>query len=173
MGLDGVACFGLVFGLPVALVVGAVALRAAVSIANRTVGPPKERTDPFADWDWDGDWEDEKPRRSAEKAIPEPGLGKGMMVSFAVVVLTAFIGAVLGVLAEAVADDLLEGDEGARVALLALFTLPLGFVGAALVFAATLPTTFSRAALVAVVYHFFALVLAAVVVGSVAVALHL
>jgi hypothetical protein len=171
MAIAGAACLLAGVGFLVALLIGSTVLRAAVSVANRMVGPAKaraERADPFADWDWDGDLEDEEPRRrGGEKAIPEPGLGKGMMIASTIGVLTAAIGIVLGVFTEATAGELFDGDEETQIALLALFTLPLGYVGATLLLTAMLPTTFGRAAVVAFVYHLFALILLVVGGGTI------
>jgi hypothetical protein len=170
MEAAGAVCFFGGLGFLVALVVGSVILRAAVALANRIIGPPKpkvETVDRFEDWDWDGELEDAKPRKKGkEKAVPEPGIGKGMMIASTVYVLTAFIGVVLAVFFEAVADDVFDGDEGAQIVLVVLFALPLGFVGMALLLTAMLPTTFSRAALVAFIYHFFALLVLGIIGGT-------
>jgi magnesium-transporting ATPase (P-type) len=171
MELDGATGFGLVLGFVVALLLGSVMLRTAVRIANRSIGPLKaKRADSFPDWDWDGDLEDEEPRHP-QKAIPEPGLGKGMMIASTLGVVTVFIGIALAVFADTVAEDLFEGDEDTQIALLAMFTLPLAFVSSTLLLAVMLPTTFWRAALVSFVTHVFALILFAVVVSAVVVLL--
>jgi hypothetical protein len=167
----GAVCFFGGFGLLVVLVLGAALLRAAVSLANTMIDPRKanpEPVDPFAGWDWDGELEDEKPRRKKkEKAVPEPGMGKGMMIASTLGVATAGIAIVLAAFGHVVADDLFRGDDGAEIFVFVLCTLPFAFVVAALLLTAMLPTTFSRALLVAFIYHFLAAVLLVVVGGTI------
>jgi hypothetical protein len=172
--MGGVVCLFAGVGVLVGLVLGAALLRAAVSVANAMIDPRKanpEPADPLADWDWDGEPEDEKPRRKKEKAVPEPGVGKGMMIASTIGAMTAFVAIVLAIFASAVADDLFDGDEPAQIFVLVLFTLPFAFVGTALLLTAMLPTTFSRAALVAFIYHFLTLILLVVIGGTLAVPL--
>ena len=171
MGLGGIACFGLAVGFFVVLLIGSVILRAAVSIANRSVGPVKAKVvDPFPDWDWDDELEDE-PRRSGE-AIPEPGLAKGMMITSTIAVLTAFIGVMLRVLTEDLAEAMFGGDdEVVQIIALVVVTTPFSFAGATLLLVA-MPTTFWRSALVAFLYHCFAVLLLAVVFGTIVVLLN-
>jgi hypothetical protein len=173
MDLGGIACFGLAVGFFVVLLIGSVVLRAAVSIANRSAGPVRaEVVDPFPDWDWDDESEDE-PRRSGEKAIPEPGLAKGMMITSTIAVLTAFIGVVLRVLTEDLADAMFGGDdEVVQIVALVVVALPFSFAGATLLLVAMLPTTFWRAALVAFLHHIFAVFLLGVVFGTIVVLLN-
>lgn len=171
MGLDGVAGFGLVLGFVVALLIGSVTLRAAVAIANRSIGPLKaKRADPFPDWDWDDDPEDEEPRRP-QKAIPEPGLGKGMMIASTLGVVSAFIGVVLAVLGGDMAEAMF--DEKEQVVALVAGAVPFSFAGATLLLVAMLPTTFWRAALVAFLYHIFAVLLLGGTFGTIVVLLNL
>lgn len=157
-------CFVAGFGFLVLLLVGSLALRASVAIANRLVGPtkPEAPEDEFEEWDWDGELDDERARRTPKAAIPEPGFGKGMMVASTVAVLTALFGVLVALALEAVDADL-NHDEEVAVAL-TVFTLPFSFFGAALVLMPMLPTTFGRAALVSFVYHTIALGTAVAVV---------
>lgn len=168
----GFGCLGVGFVFFLALLAGSAVLRAAVAVANRLVGPPKDRTpEPLYDWDWDGE-EEAKPRRAGRKVIPEPGFGKGMMIASTIGMATVFVALVLAVFAEVVAEDLFEGAGAARVVVLAVLALPFAFVGASLLLAAMLPTAFRRAALVAFLYHLFGGGLVLVVAGVLAGAWH-
>ena len=169
--MGGAMCgVGLVAFLTLVLV-GAMILRAAVAIANRLTGPPKpdrtESEDRFEDWDWDGELEDERRRRKPEKAIPEPGLGKGMMIASTAGVLTVLFGVLLATALDMLIDDPFDRDETGQVAALAVFTLPFSYIGTALVLTGMLPTTFSRAALVAFLYHALGLGVLAAVAGTI------
>lgn len=169
--MGGAVCgVGLVAFL-VLLFVGAFVLRAAVAISNRLTGPPKpdaaEPADRFEDWDWDGELEGERRRREPEKAIPEPGVGRGMMIASTAGVLAVLFGVLLALVFEALDDDPFDRDEEARFAALGVLTLPFSFIGTALVLTAMLPTTFPRAALVAFLYHALALAVLAAVAGSI------
>lgn len=141
-----------VAGVLLALLVGAALFRAAVALANRSLGPVR-RGEPIG-WDWDAD-EDDDPAPAAA-AIPEPSLGRGMSVLF----LTALV--VLAVLVAVESNFLrefgLRRRTAEQVGLVAL--LAAGFLALASFSALSLPTTFRRAALAAL---FFYLILAAVV----------
>lgn len=151
--MAGVVCFAAGLGFVILLLVGALILRAAVAVTNRFVGPPAPAApeDPYADWDWDGDLEDERARRAPERGVPEPGFGKGMMIASTVGVLTALFGVMAAGVLDAVDLDI-NHDEEVAVAV-TVFTLPFSFFAAALVLVPMLPTTFGRAALVSLVYH--------------------
>lgn len=172
MAMGGFVCFLVAVGLLVGMVLGAALLRASIALANSMIDPRKaepDPEDPFADWDWDGELEDERARRKKKKkAIPEPGVGKGMVIASTIGAATTFVAVVLAVLGSVVAEDLFDGDETAEIFVLVLFTLPFAFVGTALLLAAMLPTTFSRGALVAFIYHFFTLLLLVVIGGTLA-----
>ena len=80
----------------VLLLVGSALLRAAVALANRTIGPitPKNK---ILDWDWDAedDDDDDLAEGRRELAIPEPGLGQGMLIIFLTALVTFAITFVL------------------------------------------------------------------------------
>ena len=162
-------CGGLLLGLSVGLLVGSIILRAAVALANRFLGPPKP-PDTFGQWDdWDSDDPTPVTRKNATRAVPEPGLATGLLITFVLGVSTAVGYAVLGFIAGEVLG--LDGpDEGLALVLIFLFGLP--FTGFLLTFLLTLllPTTFMRAMLVAFVHHFIFIVgvgaIGAVVVGT-------
>ena len=75
---------------------------------------------------------------------------------------------VLAILGRALADDPFNGDDGAEIIVLVVFTLPFAFVGSALLLSAMLPTTFTRGLLVAFIYHFLMVVLLVVIGGTIA-----
>jgi hypothetical protein len=151
-------------GLLVVLFVSALLLRAAAASASRMIGPP-EPEDAFGDWD---DWDSDEPprrRRRGKASIPEPGLGKGMLIAFASSFATAVAGAVLAVIAEEVFGD--AGDEAAHAIALAALAAPAGFAALTLLLAGLLPTTFWRAALVAFLYCLYGAVIVAAVVCTI------
>ena len=82
--------------------------------------------------------------------------------------------AIAGVIALAVLAVLLAipllifAAQAVWIFVLVLFTLPFAFFGSALLLSAMLPTTFSRALLVAFIYHFLTVVLVVVVGGTIA-----
>ncbi|HEY1188346.1 MAG TPA: hypothetical protein VGE74_11855 [Gemmata sp.] len=156
-------CGGLFLGFAVALLIGSVILRAAVALANRFLGPPVQ-PDTFGQWDdWDSDEPGPRARKARSRLIPEPSLAIGMLVTFAVGIAGVFGYAVLGVI-----TDELFGRGGPDEPLLVLFFIALGLPVTALALTLTLvlllPTTFTRAALVAFIHHFV------VVAGAVVIA---
>lgn len=161
MDWGGFGCILVGLGLLVGLLVGAVIVRAAVSITNKLIGPIRPEqvtTGRIEEWEWDDEPEEEHPRRKKEKAIPEPGVAKAMMIASTAGVTNAFIGLVISVLGEAFdADD--PPTEEAAVILLAVFSLPFGFLSLTLILTAMLPTTFWRAALAAFVHYIVAIVI--------------
>lgn len=160
------ALAGLLIGggaLLVVLFVSALLLRAAAATANRIVGPPKEEDDfEFGDWDdWDSDEPTRRRRRQDKSAIPEPGVGKGMLIALASSFATAVAGAVLAAIAEEVIGDV--GDEAANAVVIGALATPAGFAVLTLLLAGLLPTTFGRAALTAFFYYLFAIMIATAV----------
>lgn len=151
--MAGIVCFAAGLGFVIVLLMGSLFLLASVGVCNRLVGPPRPAPaeDPYEDWDWDGEREDERARRTPEKAIPEPGFGKGMMIASTVGMLSALFAVMAAGVLEAVDFDI-NRDEEVAVAVTVL-TLPFSFFAAALVLVPMLPTTFGRAALVSFVYH--------------------
>ena len=169
----GIACFAAGIGLLIGMVAGAAVVRAAVALANRLIGPVKPPArDPVEDWDWDAEPEEERPRRKSEsRAIPEPGVGKGMMIASASNVLTAFVGFVLGAMAEELEPGAMDDGWGALA--LAVCTLPFGFAALALLLVPMLPTTLLRAAQVSFLYHVIGSLILLAVGGAIFAAWHM
>jgi hypothetical protein len=168
--MGGLVCVIAGAGLLGLLMCGALALRAAVAVANRVVGRPEPKRPAWIDSpddeeNWDA-WHEADPPPRPKKAIPEPAVGRGMAITLAAGGVTSLLVAVLVLALEAVFDDPLEPDEG-RVAM-AVLTLPLSFVGTALLLTAMLPTTFPRAALVSFAYHAIGLAMVGAVGGAIA-----
>jgi hypothetical protein len=166
MAFAGFGCILAGLGFLIALLIGAVVVRAAVSISNKLIGSPKREPETFGrveEWEWDDEPEEEHPRRKREKAVPEPGVGKAMMIASTGGVTNAFIVLVIGVFLEALDVDPI--DEDLTIAVLAVVSLPFSFVALTLLLTAMLPTTFWRAALVAFV-HYALVVVIGIVAGA-------
>ena len=149
------------------LALGAAILRGAVALANRIVGPVK--TDTFGNWDdWDSDDEPayvRSRRRGGKRAIPEPGIGKCILMLFATSLISLVVTYVLAYFAQELLDLRMRGEESQIAA--AVISLPVTFAALTLVLVALLPTTFWRAAMVGFLYYLIILVLAAIIGGSV------
>ncbi len=150
-------------GILLILLVGSSLLRLAVSIANRLVGPVKNRVAPsggIAEWDWD-DWDDEystptKRGWSGQDgfAIPEPGFPKCAGILVLTALASAFGFFLLTLAAEAV--GLRPHSDDTQLAILIL-DLPVASFALTLLLVAMAPTTFWRAAMVAFLYAFIVL----------------
>ena len=155
----------LAIAIPVTLVVGAVLLRAAVSIANSCLGDqrPVWQTGGYEEWD---EWEDEEetPRRSSRsrkaKVIPEPGVGQGMIIVFVATIVSLIIG---GVLDEAT-GGIVNARGDAYIAVVAV-VLVLNFLIMSLLLSTMLPTSFGLGSLVSM---FFLLICIAISVAVLA-----
>jgi hypothetical protein len=152
-------------GLAGVMMAAAALLKLSVNVTNRLVQPTKrESRGGMADWDWD-DWDDEyEPGpRKRKAALPELGIGKGVMI----VLLSGLVGGLgflfLGFAAEGVGLRMSREDTKLAVAIV---NMPLACLAMTVLLASTLPTNFWRAAMVTFVYCilFFAFVAA---VGSV------
>jgi hypothetical protein len=153
----------------VVLVVGSTFFRAAVAVANKVVGPVK----PSASlaWDWEAAEDDEEFEEINRKlqAIPEPGLGQGMLI----VLVAGLVQFVLLFLMEGV----LRLDRARRRGEVEEW-LPAYLVGVAIGFAvmtamtsSMLPTTGRRAALATVFFYVITIAVGALVAGVIAFAL--
>lgn len=172
--MDGVVCFFAGVGFLAAVLIGALIFLLAVAVVNRFAGPQRPRAEGpvlYEDWDWDDEEEQERPRRRGEKAVPEPGIGKAMMITSTVNVLTVLFGVLVALSLEAVTDDALDRNEIGQVIVLAVLTLPVSCFGATVLFMAMLPTTFLRAAAVAFVHHALSVGLLVIVGGVIAILL--
>ena len=161
-----VGCGGGLFLTFVVLMVGSALVRAAAALANRVVGPVKP-PDTFGQWDdWDDDHEPayvkSRRRGRADRAVPEPGITKGMLVTLVAALVDAVVFGFLTVVAEVMAGR--PSDKLVAVAVL-FVGLPATFVVHAFLLMLLLPTTFRRAALVA---FFNYLIVAAIAVAVVA-----
>lgn len=148
-----VGCGGLVIGGGVGLLMGSILLRVSVAVANRFPGKSAPPPDEFGQWDdWDSDDPGPNARPRNERAVPEPSIATGMLVTFVLGVASA-VGylALAFVLGEVFGFD--GPDEGPVLVLLFLFGLPFTGLALTLLLVALVPTTFARAAFVAFVYH--------------------
>jgi hypothetical protein len=170
--MGGLVCVIGGAGLLGLLMCGALALRAAVAVANRVVGRPEPTRPAWIDspedeenWDaWD---EAERPRRP-KKAIPEPTVGRGMAIAFAAAGVTAMLVVMFAGAIGLVVDEFFDSvNDDVRAVTLAALGLPLGFAATAALLTPMLPTTFRRAALVSFVYHAIGLVVLGAVGGAI------
>lgn len=149
-------CFGFLVAVVVGLLIGSVLLRGAVALANRVLGP-EVPPDAFGQW---ADWDSGEPgprARGTGRPLPEPTLTIGMVVTLALGVV-AFVGYIaLGLVAEEVLA--LGGPDGwVAFVLLSVLLMPFTATIFTVLVKLLLPTTFKRAALVAFLHHFIAVV---------------
>jgi hypothetical protein len=180
--LFGLVCFAILF--PLGLMIGAVILRAAVSISNTVVGSQSSRSydydddddEDYDEDDDDDDDDDDRPRRRRRRkkrrskssgAIPEPGLGKGMLIVLCAWIVNVGISLVM-TFALAGGGAIAGGGNGAAngVRLIAqLVSIPVSFLVLAGMCTAMLPTSFGRACLVALFYTLICIAIAVVIFG--------
>lgn len=139
-------------------------LRFAVTIANRFVQPAKkEIEDDWGDWgDWDRDDEDDPPAKPKSKGvIPEPGIGKGMLLLLVATFLSGISFALLGFAVEEYMGLRMRREETRFF--VALLNIPFANLILSFVLSEMLPTTFRRAVIVALVYNLVLLVFGLIV----------
>ena len=139
----------LVFALPIGLLIGAVILRAAVSFANKCLPQPRSRYDDDYD-DWDDDYRPRSRRRAPAGAIPEPSMGQAMLIVFVNMIVGFVVSIPINVAMGVGFAGQGGGNDPAASIIASLIQLPIGFLIAAGVLTAMLPTTFPRACLVVV-----------------------
>ncbi len=149
----------------VVLFVGSALLHAAVALANRIIGPVSPPIKPIG-WDWDAEEdEDEDEEQRAKPAMPEPGLGQGMVILF----LTAVAEFVVGFLLTAVFEGDRWGRDWTDTPLPYLLVGAAGFLVMLWLLAGMLPTTAKRAALATLCFHLIIIIIVALVLGLVSV----
>lgn len=165
MAAFGLGCIVFFAVSSLGLLVGAVLLRGAVAVANRFLGPPAP-PDSFGQWD---DWDSDEPapvaRAGPARAVPEPGLATGMLITFVLAGVAAVGYVALAVIVEGVLG-FNELDGGLEFVLLFLLGLPFTGFTLSLLLTALLPTTFTRAVLIAFLYHLLGVVGAGVVAAA-------
>jgi hypothetical protein len=133
--MAGPALLGLLCGLLIGTVVGAVFLRAAISLYNKLVGGP-----------------------GSPSIVPEPDFGKAMGITFVTSLVNGVVAFLIGMVmgAGAAGAGVQPGGGLNLVAQGIAFVVSL-FVGAGML-AAMLPTTFSRGLLVILCYGLIVIV---------------
>ncbi|QDT29324.1 hypothetical protein [Gimesia panareensis] len=135
--------------VPIGLLIGAVILRAAISLFNKFAG-----------------YGDENPNQ-----VPEPSMGKAMGIVF----VTAFVNWILGLVIGVVGAAFLRSVSAPWNALIpSLISLPFSFLVSAALLSGLLPTTFPRGLGVAACQYLVSILLAiaiAVVAGIIMAAL--
>ncbi|MCS6866065.1 MAG: hypothetical protein RMJ56_08515 [Gemmataceae bacterium] len=148
--------------LAAALFVAAVLLRLAITFANLFVRPSQLKTAPgdnwgdLSQWNWD-DWDDDDdepeklPPPPRQKAIPQPGIIKSLLMVFLMLIAGSISYACLGFFLGELLELRMRRFETRMLAL--ALNLPFGFLLMCFVLSLLLPTTFWRAAWVAFMYH--------------------
>jgi hypothetical protein len=161
--MDGIVALPLIIvGVLIVLFIASALLRAAVALANATIGRVRPSASVLWDWEAGADEDDDdsdRPRRGT-LAMPEPGIGQGMAIVFlaALVQLVATVG--VRVLFDIDFEDDLT-DLG-KVLFIG-FSVLVGFGMTTTMAASMLPTTGRRAALAAAYFYLICLAIAAVV----------
>jgi hypothetical protein len=158
--------FGIIgagLGVVVVLLVASTLFRAAVALANSTIGPVKPN--PSLAWDWEAAEDDEEYKELGRKlkAIPEPGLGQGMLIMLVVGAVQLVVSFVLTALFEL--DRRGRRDELEEVLPPILLDVAVGFVVLTGLAASMMPTTARRAALAAFYFYVIAVALVALIFG--------
>jgi hypothetical protein len=147
--------FVLFIALPLVLWIGAMILRAAISFANKRIGPAPEPSYLVEDDDDWGDYPLPSERERSSGAIPVPGIGRGMWMILAVVIVNVIVGAAIQVV---MGEGPGPGRRGGGLLddadfLARLITVPVSFLVTAGLLAVMLPTRFGRGCLVALFYY--------------------
>jgi hypothetical protein len=160
----GAFLIGMVIGLAIYILIGALVLRAACWISNKCLPQPQPRyddDDDYDDRDRDDDYDAPRPRRRRGRApltaIPEPNFGKACGIMAVNVLVQLVIGFVLGMLIGA------GGLRGGGIGTAQVLNVIIGFLVTAMLCTAMLPTTFGKACLVAL-FNFLIWLLIGVIV---------
>jgi len=145
-----------IIALPLSLWVGAMILRAAISLANKRIGPPPEPASFVEDEDDWGDYPLPGERQEGSSgAIPAPSIGGGMMMMMGIVIVNVVVGAAIHIVMGEERGPRRGGggllDDADFLA--AVATVPASFLVTAGLLAAMLPTRFSRSCLVTLFYY--------------------
>jgi hypothetical protein len=125
-----------VVGVAVGTVIGAVLLRAAISLYNKVAGGA-----------------------GSPRGVREPAFGEAMGVTFATCLVNACVGVVLGLVREAVTAAAGPGARGGVNVLTQPAPVAVSLLVMAGLLSAVLPTTFGRALLVVLCYTLIVLVI--------------
>jgi len=167
--VDGAAVIGILVGGFIALLIGAVILRGAVSIANMCLGDQRAASYDDGDgWGDEDDDDDDAPRRRSRKrrptkAIPEPGVGQAMLIIFVLLIVSGVVRYAMGEMMGAVAVNV-RGFQDIAVLLLVIFMVQFFIMSTML--SVMLPTTFGRACLVSIFYILIWIAICVVVFGA-------
>ena len=131
---------GLIFVLVVGTAIGAVILRAAISLYNALAGGPE-----------------------SDSSVPEPSFGEAMGIVFATSLVNLAVG--FGLVFALGPDVLGEGQDAQLRA--QLISLPISVLVMTLMLSAMLPTTFLRALMVAVCQIIVSLLIVGVIIAVV------
>ena len=136
---------GILVGGTIGLLIGAVILRAAISLCNKFSG-----TD-------------------SSSGVPEPPMGKAMLIVLVAtivnLVVNFVVGFMIGVAGMASGSSAMQTVQG----LAALISLPVGFFTQSGIIAAMLPTSFTRGMLVTLCHYLIVFLIAIVIFALVAV----
>jgi hypothetical protein len=164
----GFPCF-LVIALPLGLLIGALILRGAVSMANRGAGsrPEPIEYEPVDEDDWSDYPVPGRTREEPSEGIPVPGIAKGMGIMFSILIVNAIIGLVVRFL---IVDDQAFVNRRGRgffddpEVRSRVVTLPIALIVMIVLLGAMLPARFTRAGLVTF-YYFLICIGVVLVIG--------
>lgn len=162
---------GILFGLAIGSLIGAVLIRAAVSVVNKILGPgeaplsdapfvgtgriesyaPSDSSNPYSTPSQTAHAPDNGPL-----AVPEPSFGRAVAIALVATILGFAVNFFLGVISP---PELAVA--------VSLASLALNFVIVSFVFSQMLPTSFGKAAFIYVMYIAIALVVGIVIAGIV------
>ena len=147
----------------VLLVIGSTLFRAAVAVANMVIGP--EKPDASLLWDWEAAEDDEEFEEVSRKlqAIPEPGLGQGMII----VLLFGIAELIIGYLLEGMfrLDRARRRGDVEEWLPLHLLGLSISFLVMTSLVSSMLPTTGKRAAVATFFFYLICFLVIGVIVG--------
>ena len=147
--------FIILIAFPVALLIAAAILRAAINLANGRIGPTPDDVVTSKDEDDWADYPIPGERTNSTDAIPLPSVGSGMMKMLAVMIVNVIVGAAIQLVIGSEPGPRpgrFRGPFDDSTFIARVVTLPVCFLIMSGLLAAMLPTTFRRGCLVAGFY---------------------
>lgn len=145
--MEGAFLLGVIIGLGIYILIGALVIRAACWIANKCLPQPQPRYDDDDFDDRDDDEFDDRPRRRRSRgpttAIPEPNFGRACGIMALNVLIQIGIGFAIGIVLGGAG---FRGGDG--IGAMQVMNVLIHFFVVAALCSGMLPTTFGKACLV-------------------------